>query len=203
MPFNCFKKLYESLVQPIINYGESIWGASEFSCINSVQNKACKFFLGIGKYAPNTAAQGDMGWKMSLHRQWECILRLKLRLVKLPDICINKRIYVWSESMSCKRVSNWNYKVTDMLNTLEMHRFVDPNIHINISTILFQNKCTKFFTWNKVVKIQRKEVLVVINSAHINYLNKDMRQKYMRQTYIIKVIEVPWLNLGVVQHLLC
>ena len=132
MPFNCFKKLYDALVQPIINYGASIWGASEFSCINSVQNKACKFFLGIGKYAPNAAAQCDMGWKMSLHRQWECVLRLKLRLMKLPDIRINKRIYVWSESMSCKRVSNWNYKVTDMLNTLEMHRFVDPNIHINI-----------------------------------------------------------------------
>ena len=24
MPFNCFKKLYDSLVQPIINYGASI-----------------------------------------------------------------------------------------------------------------------------------------------------------------------------------
>ena len=92
-----------------------------------------------------------------------------------------------------------------MLNTLEVHRFVDPNIQFIISTKLFQIKCTKFFTdqWNKVVnKESRKEVLVVINSAHINYLNKDMRQNYMRQTYIIKVIEVPWLNLGVVQHLL-
>ena len=48
--------------------------------------------------------------------------------------------------MSFKRVSNWNYKVTDMLNTLEMHRFVDPNIHIIISTKLFQIKCTSFFT---------------------------------------------------------
>ena len=99
-----------------------------------LQNKAGKFFLGIGKYAPNAAAQGDMGWKMSLHRQWECVLKLKLRLMKLPDLRINKQIYVWSESMSCKRVSNRNYKVTDMLNTLEMHRFVDPNIHIIILT---------------------------------------------------------------------
>ena len=62
-----------------------------------------------------------MGWEMSLHRQWECVLRLKLRLMKLPDIRINKRIYVWSESKSCKRVSNWNYKVTDMLKTLEIY----------------------------------------------------------------------------------
>ena len=79
--------------------------------------------------------------------------KAEITIMKLPDIRINKRIYVWSESMSCKRVSNWNYKVTDMLNILEMHRFVDPNIHINISTKLFQIKCTKFFTdqWNKIV----------------------------------------------------
>ena len=34
-----------------------------------------------------------------------------------------------------------------------MHRFVDPNIHINISTKLFKIKCTMFLTdqWNKVV----------------------------------------------------
>ena len=108
-----------------------------------VQNKACKFF------------SGDMGWKMSLHRQWECVLRLKLRLMKLPDIRINKRIYVWSEAMSCKRVSNCTYKVTDMLNTLEMH----PNIHNNISTTLFQIKFTKFFTdqCNKAVNKESAE----------------------------------------------
>ena len=84
-----------------------------------------------------------------------------------------------------------------------MHRFVDRNIHNNISTKLFQIKCTKFFTdqWNKVVNKESAK-LVVPNSAHINYLNKDMRQNYMRQIYIIKVIEVPWLNLGMVQHLL-
>ena len=67
-----------------------------------------------------------MGWKTV--EEW--VLRLKLRLMKMPDIRITKRINVWSESMSCKRVSNWNYEVKDILNTLEMHRFVDPNIHI-------------------------------------------------------------------------
>ena len=88
--------------------------------------------------------------------------------------------------------------------TLEMHRFVDPNIHINISTKLFQIKCTKFFLLINETKLltksPRKEVLVVINSAHINYLNKDIRQNYMRQTYKIEVIEVPSVNLRVVQH---
>ena len=71
----------------------------------------------------------------------------------IHDIRINKRIYIRSESMSCKRVRYWNYKVTEMLNILEMHSFSDPKIHIIILTKLFQIKCSQFFTdlWSKVV----------------------------------------------------
>lgn len=38
---------YENLVQPILSYGSAIWGGREFSCIK-IQNKACRFFLGVG-----------------------------------------------------------------------------------------------------------------------------------------------------------
>ena len=125
-----------------------------------------------------------------------------MKLPDIHDIRINKRIYIWSESMSCKRGRNWNYKVTEMSHILEMHSFSDSKIHIIILTKLFQIKCTKFFTdlWSKVVnKDSRKKALVVISSAHMNYLNKYMPQNYMRHTYFSKVIEVPWLKLGVVR----
>ena len=70
MPFECYSKCYDALVQSIINYGAAIWGSSNFSCISAVQNRACRFFLGLGKYAPNPAVQGDMGWILPEHRQW-------------------------------------------------------------------------------------------------------------------------------------
>ena len=50
MPYECFTKLYDALVLSIINYGSAIWGAKEYSIINSVHNRACRFFLGVGKY---------------------------------------------------------------------------------------------------------------------------------------------------------
>ena len=42
-------------------YGSGIWGTTQFSCISSVQNRACKFFLSVGKHTSNIAARGDMG----------------------------------------------------------------------------------------------------------------------------------------------
>ena len=60
-PYQCFTKLYGSLVLPFIDYGSSIWGTTKRSCIEAVRNRACRFFMGVGKYTPNMAVQGDMG----------------------------------------------------------------------------------------------------------------------------------------------
>ena len=38
MPFKCFTKCYNSLVQPVIDYGSSIWGTNGYSCVEVVQN---------------------------------------------------------------------------------------------------------------------------------------------------------------------
>ena len=62
MPYDVFTKLYDSLVWPVISYGAAIWGNKSFSCINSIQNRAMRFYLGTGKYTPTAAVGGDMGW---------------------------------------------------------------------------------------------------------------------------------------------
>ena len=51
MDYCVFSKLYESLVEPVLFYGAGIWGLSEQKKINTVQNKACMYFLGLGKNA--------------------------------------------------------------------------------------------------------------------------------------------------------
>ena len=64
MPAITYEKLYNNncLVQPVIDYGSAIWGFKDYSCINAVFNRACRFYLGVGKYTPNAAVKGDMGW---------------------------------------------------------------------------------------------------------------------------------------------
>ena len=62
MLYECFGKCYDALVQPTINYGAAL--ASGYSCIAAVQNSGCRYFMGLGKYAPSPAIQGDMGWSV-------------------------------------------------------------------------------------------------------------------------------------------
>ena len=44
MAYNVYYKLYTSLVQPILSYCSAIWGLTNYSKINTVQNKACRYF---------------------------------------------------------------------------------------------------------------------------------------------------------------
>ena len=75
MPYQCFSKCYDASVQSTLNCDASIYGTSAFSCIDAVQNRACRYFLGLGKYAPNTSINGDMGWSMPQQKQWICVIR--------------------------------------------------------------------------------------------------------------------------------
>ena len=61
IPFDVYTKLYQSLVQPIIDYGSSVWGYRAASAINAVQNRAARFFLGVTRSTPNAALQGSLG----------------------------------------------------------------------------------------------------------------------------------------------
>ena len=69
MPYECFTKCYDATVQSVIEYSAAIWGTKPFSSISAVQNRACRYFLGLGRYAPNAAINGDMGWVSPEHRQ--------------------------------------------------------------------------------------------------------------------------------------
>ena len=70
VPYECFVKLFDRLVWPIISYGASIWGTRSFPAIEAVFNRACRFYLGLGQQAPTVAVRGDMGLVPPLARQY-------------------------------------------------------------------------------------------------------------------------------------
>ena len=60
-----------------MNYGAGIWGYREFPCMEKVQNRALRCFLGVHKYAPLFALQGEMAItsrKLEILRLWNRIL---------------------------------------------------------------------------------------------------------------------------------
>ena len=96
MLYDVFTKLYDSLVWPVIAYGAAIWGDRSFTCIDAVQNRATRFFLGVGKYTPTAAVAGYMRWLPCIVRQWKSISILWSRFSVMSDERINKRVFKYA-----------------------------------------------------------------------------------------------------------
>ena len=69
MSFECCTQCYSATAQSIIDYSVAIWGTKSMSCIDAVQNRACCYFLGLRRYAPNAVINGEMGWISPEHSQ--------------------------------------------------------------------------------------------------------------------------------------
>ena len=91
MPYEVFTGLYDNMVWSTISYGAAIWGTKEFSAINAVQNRAIRFFLGVGRFIPNVAVGGEMGWVPAVVKQWKNVLGHWFRLNAMADSRINKK----------------------------------------------------------------------------------------------------------------
>lgn len=120
LPFNVYTKLYDSVVSSIIKYGASIWGFKSYSCINAVQNRAMRFFLGVGKYTPVAALQGEMGWEPNSIKQWNCIGRFYVRISCTSNSRLNKRIALWASSKASSQCRNWFYIVRKRFSSLHL-----------------------------------------------------------------------------------
>ena len=119
MPFEVYKKLFDSTVWSVISYGAAIWGTKEYSVINTVQNKACRFFLGVSKYSPNTAVNGDMGWVPPQIKQWKTVLSHWFRLNHMGNERVNKQKFRWSQRTRHKH-KNWCFQVNKILQKSEI-----------------------------------------------------------------------------------
>jgi hypothetical protein len=127
MNYETFTHLYKSLVSPVLNYGAGIWGTSKYQCLNTVQNKACRFYLGVGKYAANNATRGDMGWTLQYHNQCVEVFRLWGRIKSFSDERQCKMIHNFCNVLKSK--ITWEYKVKKLMSKLDKEvNLEDENI---------------------------------------------------------------------------
>jgi hypothetical protein len=121
--YTVFTALYKSLVQPILSYGAGIWGVTEHRLINTVQNRACRYFLGASMNTSNIATRGDMGWTSCVTKQRLEVYRLWLRLTDMSENRLPHIIHTWSMEQS----KSWEKKVCKLTNTLQLNDLVSKN----------------------------------------------------------------------------
>ena len=133
--YDIFTSLYDSMVSSIIDYGSAIWGHSSFSCIEAVQNRASRYFLGLGPRAPNRAVQGDIGWKLQDDRQFTCIVRQWLRNCNMEDSRLSKKVFAWAVMKASLGLKNRYYKIIERLKQYNLDYLIDVNTNVMFKDI--------------------------------------------------------------------
>ena len=145
LPFRSFTKLFDTVVWSVINYGAGIWGTNQYSCINAIQTRAERYFLGIGKYTPNAAVRGETAWTPAIVKQWGTVANVWCRLKTMDSNRLNYKIFKWSYNVSGNGCKNWCFKVVTKLREINLINQIDnPNRDIVknavISSLLDQYK---------------------------------------------------------------
>ena len=134
MPYDVFTHLYDVMVQSVIKYGAAIWGTQSYSRIKSVQMRASRFFLGVGKYTPNAAVQGEMGWDFPQQRIGVCIARLWCREVNLDDCRLNKRVFKWAKDQP-PHLCTWFKRARSIFSSIDVDFCNEVNIE-NVRSVI-------------------------------------------------------------------
>ena len=127
------------------------------SCINAVQNRGMRFFLGTGKYTPTAAVFGEMAWESPIVKQWKCISSQWARLVNMNMERLNKRIFKWCNAKSNRSCRNWNFRVKEQFNAYGLSQFCNITIQIprSFSSNLSDKMMHKFTEdWSSTLDIQ-------------------------------------------------
>jgi hypothetical protein len=113
----CFDKLYKAAVLPVITYSSGLWGLNEHGLINTVQNKAGRFLLGLPPKAPNAATQGEMGWNSIVYHTRLEVIRLFCRLKNTDIPRISYKVFSWAEHTASNNCKNWVFNVKKFLRS--------------------------------------------------------------------------------------
>ena len=129
--FNTYSSLYQSGVIPILDYCSGVWGYQQYSQIDSVQNRAVRFFLGIHRFAPNLAINGDTGWIPCHVRRKVNLLRFWNRLVKFENSRLTKKVFLWDHARR-RSVGSWSSDVYKILGDLNLAHVYENLYTVNL-----------------------------------------------------------------------
>ena len=170
--FQTFTKMYHSCVVPISDYFAGIWGFNHFDSMNKIQNRACRYYLGLHPKAPIAGLQGDMGWLLPKYRHIIALFRTWNRLTKLKTDRIVSKVLKWD----IKMVNGWSKQFLDICHTLGC---VQPRLgevyDLELIKKVVQSKCQG--DWLKNVSMKPKL------RSYVMFKNIFKSESYVKMTY--------------------
>jgi hypothetical protein len=127
---------YNGVVRPIIEYAAEIWGYREYNCVNNIFWRACRNFLGVGRYTPKDGIIGDLGWTPPNIRQQMCVTRLWCRLIHMDDIRLTKKVFNASFHLQQTGRVNWCKHAVKLFSDNRCEQLLDFN-YVKIHAIKY------------------------------------------------------------------
>ena len=94
--YKTFRKLFESCVEPIMDYGSGIWGKGKsYKDLDKVTNRALRYFLGVNRFTPIFGMQGDMAFIPSEINRAVSAVRLWNKINNMNDNRLTKKILLY------------------------------------------------------------------------------------------------------------
>ncbi len=118
--FNSYTKLYEACVCPVVDYSSAVWGYHAYKEIDSVQQKAQRIFLGVHKFAPLLALEGDTGWLSAQYRRWVNIIRFWNRMIIAPPNSLTKQMFEYDYNKCEQGRNNWCANVKKLFRQVNL-----------------------------------------------------------------------------------
>ena len=170
MTYDIFTHLYDSLVAPVLNYGAGVWGTTSYSVVNKVQNRASRFFLGLGAKAPNLATRGDMGWISQEQRQFSEVSRLYYRAETIADNRMISLIHCFCKTRRTRTL--WTNKVNRIFNNIDFD-YKNTTCSLDVYMSLFNDSYKAHDLRHWYMDMQNDKKCINGNKLRIYRLHKD------------------------------
>lgn len=137
----------------MLDYCSAVWGFKKFVKSEAVQNRAIRFFLGVHKFAPLSAINGDVGWDRCNTRWHFEMLRYWNRLIKLDPNRLTKHIFKWDYDL---RLNNWSAEIHTILQSIDCCNIFDSVEEIDLNLARGKLQELQSEQWRKEIENKPK-----------------------------------------------
>jgi hypothetical protein len=164
IPRDCFFKIFDSQVQPVLLYASEIWGLHRLDNIEKVHTFACKRFLSVHLKVPNKLVYGELGrYPLYINSTIRCI-KYWLKLLKLDTSRLPKQAYNMLKALDERGKQCW---VTNVKNTLFSLGFGFAWLYQSVG-------CEKAF----ILEVKQRMIDIYKQEWHNSISSKDMFNNY-------------------------
>jgi len=132
MELQTFKKLIETCVNPVLNYGAEIWGFKDYATCKNIQMKAMKFYLGVPRGAPNVGVLGEFSWLKPQYERWFLMCRYWNRLISTDHSRLLYRVFKYDYNI-CK--NNWCSELKHILMESSLLNVYTGKEHCSLESV--------------------------------------------------------------------